>query len=888
MTIYSENRKTGIPLVGDIPWGTHFCQFYHAKKELLEILVPYLKTGFENNEFCVWITSDSSGNKEAKEIINRTIPDFKKYATNGQLDIIPYRRWRADNKKPGNAIVTRLNRAILSGFNGLRLVGIDLPENAISRVSEYTAVALSAYSHCDFDTAGMMETVKKHQFALVRNAGRWEVIESSGAQIVKDALKRSEEKFQSLFNNMSEGFAYHRIVLDAGKKPCDYIFLETNEAFEKLTGLRRKDVIGRRVTEVLPGIQKDPVDWIGKYGKVALTGKSVQFENYSEPLRKWYSVSAFSPHKGYFAANFIDITDRKNKEAELQKLNRLLKAHSASDQAMMRATDETEHLKEVCRIIVEDCGHSMVWVGFAENDREKTIRPVAQAGFEEGYIKTLNLTWADTERGRGPSGTAIRTGKPCGCANIATDPAFKPWRAEALKRGYASSLVLPLKDGERTFGALMIYSRKPDSFSESEVKLLAELADDLAYGILTLRSRLARQKAEEELRKTRDYLEKLISYANAPIICWDTDFNITKFNHAFEYLTKYKAGEIIGKKLTTLFPEERKDKSSIKTLPGEGKTFCREYMEAVEIPVRLKDGRTRTVLWNSANIYEADGKTLVGTIAQGQDITERKLAEEVLKRDKETFEKQVRARTRELLNIQSELEKTKRLSDIGTLAATVAHELRNPLAAISMAASNIRRKAANPLLDKHLNNVDKKITESNQIINNLLFYSRIRMPQLEKVDITDILKECVETAKSIASRKVPTRMELDISKSNPLEADPLQMKEVFFNILDNACDAVSSDPRGKIRIRSAENTGFINIRIEDTGTGIDRENLGKIFEPFFTTKAKGTGLGLYVCQQIVKLHGGDITIESEPGKGTVVSVNLPRGTKNGEEKSTDH
>jgi signal transduction histidine kinase len=399
----------------------------------------------------------------------------------------------------------------------------------------------------------------------------------------------------------------------------------------------------------------------------------------------------------------------------------------------------------------------MVWVGFAENDKEKTVRPVAQAGYEEGYLKTLNITWADTERGRGPTGKAIRTGKPCGCKDMLTDPAFKQWRAEALKRGYASSLVLPLKTADGTFGALTIYSGETNAFSDAETVLLADITDDMAFGVTAIRLRLEHKKAEE-----------------------------------------------------------------------------------------------------------------------------------VLRRDNETFEKQVKARSRELLDVQQELEKAKRLSDIGTLAAIVAHELRNPLAAISLASSNIRRKAANPLLEKNLNNIDKKITESNQIISNLLFYSRLKLPRYEPVDLRDILKECVNAARTAISREIPVRIELALPKAILMEADPLQMKEVFSNILDNAGDAVSSAPRGKIRIFASGDAGSVTIGIEDSGTGISRDDLGKIFEPFFTTKAKGTGLGLYVCQQIVKLHGGAIAVESEPGKGTVVSVKLPRGPENGGKKHTDY
>jgi PAS domain S-box-containing protein len=192
-----------------------------------------------------------------------------------------------------------------------------------------------------------------------------------------------------------------------------------------------------------------------------------------------------------------DVTERNKKEAELRQLNRTLRALSRSDQALMHARSEQAYLDEVCSIVVGDCGHAMAWVGFAEQDEAKTVRPAASAGFEKGYIKTLRVTWADTERGCGPTGTAIRTGKPSSCRNMLTDPQFEPWRAEAIKRGYASSLVLPLLEEGKVFGAISIYSKDPDPFSDRETLLLCELAGNLAHGVTTLRLRVAHAKAEE-------------------------------------------------------------------------------------------------------------------------------------------------------------------------------------------------------------------------------------------------------------------------------------------------------------------------------------------------------------------------------------------------------
>ena len=125
----------------------------------------------------------------------------------------------------------------------------------------------------------------------------------------------------------------------------------------------------------------------------------------------------------------------------------------------------------------------MAWVGFAEQDEGKWVRPVAHAGFEEGYLQTVSFTWADTELGRGATGTAIRTGRPAVGRDFRTDPCLAPWREEALKRRYASNIALPILVQDRVLGALTIYAEEPEAFDTQEVQLLTELSGDLAYGI---------------------------------------------------------------------------------------------------------------------------------------------------------------------------------------------------------------------------------------------------------------------------------------------------------------------------------------------------------------------------------------------------------------------
>jgi putative nucleotidyltransferase with HDIG domain len=146
----------------------------------------------------------------------------------------------------------------------------------------------------------------------------------------------------------------------------------------------------------------------------------------------------------------------------------------------------------------------MASIGFAEHDEAKTVRPVAWAGHEAGYLETAQISWADTERGRGPTGTAIRTGEPQINRNFATSPQMTLLRAEARERGYGSSLALPLKVDSKIIGALTIYAAEADAFGDDELRLLVELAADLAYGIGALRIRAEREAATQALRNSME------------------------------------------------------------------------------------------------------------------------------------------------------------------------------------------------------------------------------------------------------------------------------------------------------------------------------------------------------------------------------------------------
>jgi PAS domain S-box-containing protein len=390
-----DKRKSGISLIGELPWGSRFCQFYQTTGDLLEILIPYFEAGLENNEFCLWVTAEMPDDEAWKGDLDNALSHFEPYIRQGRMEIISSSRWHGLWGNPGSAVVSTLDRAMSRGFDGLRLFSSVFPAigegeeacpfHEVGDIRRYNVLALLAYPREDFDASGIMEVLKNHRLALVRTAGRWEMIESSEAGAAKDDLTRSEEKLQFLFRNMSEGFAYHRILLDAGGQPCDYIFLEINHAFEKLTGLTAKEVIGQRATEVLPGLEKDPADWIGRYGKVALTGNPVRFESYSESLKKWFSISAFSPHKGFFAVTFSEVTGRKQAEEEIKQLNKELRGRVAELSAVNASLRDSRH---AALNLMED---AIAARNQAESTSEDLRREISERKRAEEMVKSTAL-----------------------------------------------------------------------------------------------------------------------------------------------------------------------------------------------------------------------------------------------------------------------------------------------------------------------------------------------------------------------------------------------------------------------------------------------------------------------------------------------------------------
>ena len=328
-----EQRQSGVDIIGPVPWGTHFCQFYETKEDLIDILVPYFKEGLNNNEYCMWVTSAPLNVEESQQALRRAVPNIDDYLESGQLKIIPYTEWYViDGNFDSNRVLTgwidKLDNARDNGFDGLRLTGntfwlenedwndfIDYEVAVDSVIGNYRMIAMCTYCLDRCNANDIVDVVDNHKFALIKRDGEWELFHSSKQKKLENELKSTKYKYDSLFTNILDGYAHCEMIYDNQDNPIDFIYLKVNDKFENLTGL--KDVEDKKVSELIPSIKDVHPELFEIYSRVASTGNPERFEIEFKPLNKWLNIAVHSPQKNHFVAVFEDISGRKKAEEEV-------------------------------------------------------------------------------------------------------------------------------------------------------------------------------------------------------------------------------------------------------------------------------------------------------------------------------------------------------------------------------------------------------------------------------------------------------------------------------------------------------------------------------------------------------------------------------------------
>jgi signal transduction histidine kinase len=449
---------------------------------------------------------------------------------------------------------------------------------------------------------------------------------------------------------------------------------------------------------------------------------------------------------------------REAHEQILGRLNRRLRTLYQCINTFVQAESEQELLQSTCDILVGGGEVRLAWIGYCEDDAEKTVRPVAQAGDGLDYLERVKTSWGETESGQGPAGIAARTGNACWVNDIRADPRMSPWRVAALARGYASCIAVPLiaysKPGAPVDlrGTLNLYSAECDAFDESAIEHYTGLATSVAYAVTALRGHLAE----------------------------DLAYGVTALRAS----------------------------------------------------------------------------------------AERKRAEGALHQARE------------------ELAHVTRVTALGELAASIAHEIKQPLAAIVADASACLNwlAADRPDVDKvreALADIVKDGDRAAEVIDRIRALLSRSAVAHEPCDLAGVIREVHPLVRPELGRHGIT-VEMSLAAAVPaVMGDRIQLQQVLLNLMMNAAEAVREvpPPRRRLMVRSTvedrDDGPWAVVAVEDAGVGFREEEAASLFEAFYTTKPGGLGMGLAISRSIIERHGGRLWATANPDHGATFHFALP-------------
>ena len=566
-----------------------------------------------------------------------------------------------------------------------------------------------------------------------------------------EALRMSEKHLR----NVLDGLGPHMLV---GLMTPNGLLIEANLPALEIAGLKPKDVMRKPFEETYWWAYSEPVkqqlrDAIRRTAK----GETCRYDVVVRVGEKRFITIDFclqplfdaAGNVIYLISSAVDITDRKLAEDHIQHLLSVLEAIRNVDQLIVHEKNRQKMLQGACDIISQTRQYKFVWIGMLE-EGSKDVLPIAQAGFGSDYLKSIKITWDDSETGKGPTGMAIKTRMPSLMRDIAGDSRYKPWREQALKYGYASSASLSLLHENRVFGTINVYSTTPNAFDTEEVELLTEVSQDIGFALHNLELEEKHKQAEKALAKAHEQLEMKVAL-----------------------------------------------------------------------------------------------------------------------------------RTQELAQANIRLQELDQLKSM--FIASMSHELRTPLNSIIGFSTIIQQGMAGKVTQeqqKQLAIVKRSASHLLNLVNDIIDVSKIEAGKvelaIEQFNLPSLVLEVKETF-ALAAEEDGIALSLVTPDNLVIESDKRRTQQILVNFLSNA---MKFTDQGSIEVKVAKKEDMVEVSVTDTGIGIRDKDLSYLLKAFNRIRTEGriregSGLGLYLSRKIATLLGGEISIESEFGKGSIFTFTLP-------------
>jgi two-component system NtrC family sensor kinase len=606
--------------------------------------------------------------------------------------------------------------------------------------------------------------------------------------------------------------------------------------------------------------------------------RALLFSPYPEAIVRSLLFVAVAAFISLFIATQLNrIEEGKKVRTELNIASQVLSEYAQRLGAMIAISSVTSQSLEIQHVLdtaadkVREVMDLETVIIFLLNDESQELELKTCRGVSEDFVKGFR----GLKVGEGFHGQVAQTGEP-----LLVDYASQiPWLTRELERreGIGAGLIVPLKAKGKVLGTLSVAPHGSRQFVDEEVKLLTTIAGQIAIAIESARlyeeAHLAAQQALASERRYREIFES----ANDAIWIHDLDGNIIAANKASEKLTGYSLEDLLKMNVKNFLSAGSLD------LAGQiGHKLLRG--ETVEQPyeqhLTRKDGIER-ILKVTTSLITEDGKS-----KSLQHIARDVTAEKEMQDNLSAAYQKLSEYTQRLKENQEQLIQAEKLTSLGQMAASIAHEVNNPLSGVLVYTQLLTRRLRSDKLTKdvaleNLAKMEAELNRSTKLIRNLLDFARQSPPTLWEVDINEIVSRAFDLAAHSAELQ-HIQVTKELSPAIPkIVADFDQLQQVCLNLIINAIQAMPEG--GKLTIRtSIDNDRQVKIEVQDTGCGISPENMSKLFTPFFSTKGKkGVGLGLAVAYGIVQRHHGRIEVQSKVGEGTTFTIYLPLNYEEG-------